>query len=138
MGKTFQADIPNNAYRVTYHNASVASDGANAGYVIMRAPNNIKITGAYWTPYDADQTGHATSYRRVQIVNGGTAGTGTTVIASLNITASKASKSLNALSGTGTVTSGGAVVFSILTVGGAKNTETILRAGMVQVEYMLL
>jgi len=138
MGATQQSDIPGNVYRDIYHNASVASDGAAARYSIFRAPQSIKVTAAYWSPYDDDQTGNATSYRRVAVVNGGTAGTGTTVIASLNITASKASMSLNALTGTATASVGEVMIFSQVTVGGDKDDETELRAGMLQVEYQLL
>lgn len=138
MGTTFQADTPDNRFRIEYHNATVASNGADARYAIMRAPANLKVTGAYWIPTSADQTGDASSYRRLAVVNGGTAGTATTIIASINITASKASFSLNALSGTATVASGELLVFSHLTVGGAKDDETNLKAGMTQVEYQLL
>lgn len=138
MGTTFQADIPENRFRMDYQHASVASDGADARYAILRAPANLKITGAYWVPTGADQTADTASYRRLCVVNGGTAGTSTTIVASLNLTASKASFSLNAMSGTATVASGELIVFSHLTVGGAKDDETVLRAGMVQVEYQLL
>lgn len=139
MGETFQADIPGNAFRETYHHAAVASDGNDARYVVFRAPNSIKITGAYWCPYSADNSAANTaSYRRVQVVNGGTKGTAGTVIGSLNLTASKASMSLNALSGTATMSVGEALVFSQLTVGGDQTTGTVLKAGVIQVEYQLL
>lgn len=138
MGESYQADIPGNRFRAEMHVASVASNGAAARYVVLRAPASIKVTGAYWTVYGANQTADTTSYRRVSVVNGGTAGQATTIIASLNLSASKASMSLNALSGTATMSVGEAIVFSHVTVGGNKNDETELQAGMIQVEYQLL
>jgi hypothetical protein len=138
MGTTFQADTPGNVYREQHRQSSIASNGADAAITLFWAPQNIKVTAAYWTPYGEDQGGHATSYRRVAVVNGGTAGTGTVVLASHNFTATVASKGKVSLSGTGTVASGNAVMFSYLTVGGTKDDETVLQAGAIQVEYQLL
>lgn len=139
MGQTFQADTPGNRYLMTLGNASVASNGAAAlvGYM-FRAPSNITLLGAYWTPTGADQTGHATSYRRLSIINASTDGSGTVVLASLNITASKASNTPVALTGSATVGSTNIIGFSQTTVGGAKDTETILQAGLAQIEYRLI
>jgi len=141
MGNTFQADVPGNRYPTLYHNASVASDGGSSVVGIFRAPNDIKVQAAYWCPYGADQGAAASasaSYRRVTLINGGTAGTGTTVIASINMSASKASFGNYTLSGTGTAVSGAMLVFSQETVGGTHATGTILRAGVMTIEYELI
>lgn len=138
MGASFLADIPGNAFRVVYHNAAIASDGAASRFAMFRAPANLQITAAYWVPYGADQGADTGSYRKLSIVNGGTDGTATTVVASIALTASKASFSINALTGSATVAASAAVVFSQTTVGGDDATGTVLRAGVVQVEYQLL
>ena len=78
--------------------ASVASNGAAATYggagtaLKWRAPANCKIVGAAWTPDGADNATTITaSYRLLTLVNGGQAAAGTTVLASMNLTASLAS-----------------------------------------------
>ncbi len=137
MASTQLGDIPGARFHVpqVMAHASVASDGANARVgQIGPFPHNIRVRSAFWTPTDADQTGHGTSYRKLTLYNGGAAGTATAtskVIASLGITASKASLAPVAMVVDTTVTlSAGEVIYaSHETVGGAKNTETILRAG---------
>ena len=139
MGKTLgQSDLPGHAFRgVMDRIASVASNGGASQFFIMRAPADINVTAAYWVPSGTDQTANTASYRRLSIVNGGTDGLGTTIVASLNITASQASKSMNAFVGSGSVPAGGVVLFSQVTVGGDEDDATELVAGYAQVEYEL-
>lgn len=129
--------------------ASTASNGAGA--VIQRfAPfggAGVRIKEAYWSPTGGDQATHGTastsaSYRRLQVLNGGTAGTNTTnIIASLNITASIASlgtKAFTSVDTTNTVASNEIVYVSQLTVGGDDNEGTVLRAGSLSLTYELI
>ena len=146
MGKSFLADIPANSFQLNFTNASVASDGANAvvASAAFCAPADIKVKRAWYVPWaDAATKGTATTsatYKRINLLNGGTAGTATTIVASANITASIASRGSKAFTTTSNNTaSGGEILyFSALTVGGTSNEGTILRAGVLQIEYELL
>jgi hypothetical protein len=146
MGKSFLADISGNSWQLNFTNASVASDGANAVIASQAfvAPADIKVKRAWFVPW-ADQAtkGTATTsatYKRVNILNGGTSGTGTTIMASCNLTASVASRGSKAFATTANNTASGGemLYFSALTVGGTSNDGTILRAGVLQIEYELL
>ena len=146
MGKTYQADIPGNYFHQVFTNAGVASNGANAliASAAFVTPNNVKVKRAWYIPWaNAATKGTATTsatYKRINLLNGGTSGTGTTIVASCNITASVGSKTSKAFSTTSnnTVTSGGILYFSALTVGGTSDDGTALQAGVLQVEYELL
>ena len=145
MATNLQGDIPGNFFHQVFTNASAASNAnlliASAGFV---APANIKIKRAWYQPWsNAATVGTATSsasYRRINLYNGGTAGTGTTIIASLNITASIASRGTKAFATTtnNTVAGGGVLFFSALTVGAATAEGTDLETGVLQVEYELI
>ena len=146
MGKTFLADTPGNYFHVNFSNASVASNGADAviASAAFVAPNNIKVTNVWFVPW-ADQStkGTATTsatYKRINLLNGATSGTGTTIVASCNLTASVASRGSKAFSTTAnnTLSSGQMLYFSALTVGGTSNDGTILQSGVLQIEYQLL
>ena len=145
MGKTYQADVPGNYFHQVFTNASVASgtDALVASQAFI-APQNVKVKRVWFVPW-ADQATQGTAttsatYRRVNLLNGGTGGTGTTIIASCNITASVGSITSKAFTTTSnnTVTSGGILYFSALTVGGDDNDGTILQSGVLEVEYELL
>ena len=146
MGKTFLADIPGNLFQNVFTAASVASDGANAvvASAAFYAPNDIKLTRAWFVPWANQATvGTATTsatYKRLTICNGGTSGTGTTLMASCNLTASVASRGSKAFSTTAsnTMSSGEMLYFSQLTVGGTDDDGTILQSGVLQIEYQLL
>jgi len=131
MGSTFQADIPGNRHNAQIRfTASAASDGAAArNDETFSAPQNIEILGATWTPTGADQGAHAASYRRITLVNGAV------VLSSINMTASIASFSSSALSGTATLADGAIVAASQVTVGGDHATGTVFRAGTLDIEY---
>jgi len=146
MGKTFQADISDAWYHAIFTNASVASNSANA--VVASAgficPDNLQVNRVWYQPWtDASVVGTATTsatYKRINLYNGATSGTGTTIMASCNITASIASRGSKAFATTASNTaSGGEILyFSALTVGGTNDDGTILRAGVLQIEYELL
>lgn len=138
MGSTFQADTPGNRHIANIDVASIASNGAASRFVILNAAQNIQVLAAKWIPQGADQGANSASYRALKLVNGGSAGTATTVVASLGFTASLASLSNNAMTGTATVASGAQVLFSQNTVGGAHSAGTVVAAGRLQVEYRLL
>jgi hypothetical protein len=119
-------------------NASVASNGANAlvGLVDI-APSNARLRAAWWAPTGRDQGNNTASYRLLKVINGGTAGTGTAVVASLALSASKASLGPVAMTvvTSATIASGAALYFSQETVGGTDATGTVLRAGSVRLSY---
>ena len=146
MGKTFQADLVDAWYHQVFTNAGVASNGANAviasaGFVV---PDNLQVNRVWYQPWaNAATKGTATTsatYKRVNLYNGGTAGTATTLMASCNITASIASRGSKAFATTASNTaSGGEILyFSALTVGGTSDDGTELKAGVLQIEYELL
>lgn len=145
MGKIFLADVPDAKFQKIFTCASVAStaDGvvASAGFV---CDNDISVQRVWYQPWaDTCTTGTATSsatYRRINLCNGGTAGTTTTIMASCNITASVASRGTKAFATTASNTaSGGEILFfSALTVGGDDDNCSTLQSGVIQLEYELL
>jgi hypothetical protein len=145
MGKNFLADVPGNSFQKIFTAASVASNADGiVGTAALVAESNMKIKRAWFIPW-ADQATQGTAttsatYRRINILNGSTDGSGTAIIASCNITASIASRGSKAFATTAnnTVSAGYMVYFSALTVGGTDNDGTILQAGVIQLEYELL
>src|ERR1041385_3238783 len=126
MASTPQGDVPGNRYlqNVVTH-SSVASGGASARLGVFRAPQNIKIQEAYRF-VEADEATHGTastsaSYRRYSIINLGSAGARTTVMASLNQTASQGSLTTRAFSTTANNSAAAGEIIAIqqATVGGA-------------------
>lgn len=147
MGKSILADIPGNFFVARLGSvAAIASGGANARLQnCFVAPADLKVLSAWKVNLAADEVtvGTATSsasYRRHTVVNGGTAGTGTAIIASINATASAASLGSRAftLTTNNTVTSGGIIYGSQLTVGAATADGTDAAACEIQIAYELL
>lgn len=143
-------DIPSGALEGgLISHASVASNGANATYggagavLKWRAPQACTILGAYWEANGADSAAaNATSYRRLSLINGGAAGAGTTVLASVDLTASLASNTTRALTMVSNATmqtpilaAGDIVYASQATVGGAHSDGTVLVAGTFGFRY---
>lgn len=122
--------------------ASVASNGANAKIAqIGPFPHNIRIRTAQWTPTGADNAAtEAASYRRLTLCNGGTTGTSTSIIASLNMTASAASLAPVSMTvdTTNTLAAGQVLVASQETVGAAHATGTVLAAGQFALGYEVI
>lgn len=147
MGKTFQGDIPGNRQHDAnvVANASVASGGAN-GRIGQAGPfaQDIRVQNAWWTPTGADSAGSTTaSYRRLDLINGGPAGTVTASaarIATLGLTASHASLGPvpMVVDTTVTLASGSIVYFSQSTVGGTDATNTVLVAGQFALAYEVM
>ena len=142
MASTPKGDIPGARDHVHgIANASVASNGAN-GTIAPIGPlaHNIRVRNFWWTPTGADQAAHTASYRRLSLVNGGAAGTGTAIVASLNLTASHAS--LGAVAGvvdtTQSVASGSVLYLKQITVGGASAGVTELEAGSFALSYEII
>lgn len=126
--------------------ASVASDGAGARAGAIYVNRDVRIKSAVYVPTGGNNAtkGTATtsaSYRRLTLVNGGTAGTGTTVLASLNNTASLGSFGTSGFTLAGTAVasvsaaSGEVIVLSHATVGTDQADATSLAAGVVWVTY---
>ncbi len=124
--------------------ASVASDGANAivgsiGANCFRAPRAMQLESAWWEPTGADNTAtpNTLSYRRVTVLDAGPNGAGTTVLASLDLTASLASNTTRAFSliATPTVPKGNVIAVQHATVGGAHSDGTVLRAGQFHLNW---
>lgn len=125
--------------------ASLASDGAAATYggagaaTQWRAPCNLTITGAWWVPTGADQSAsQSASYRQLSLIAGGSAAAGTTVIASLAMSASLASNASRDMTlvgnatasiSTPTISKGDVIYASQATAGGDHSNGTVLRAG---------
>ena len=137
MGSTFLGDQPSGAnVRTVQTLASVASNGANAiagsiGAGIFRAPQALQLDSAWFEPTGADSAAaNASSYRQLTVINAGQDGTGTTVLASLNLVASQGSNTTRALSlaATPTVAAGAIVAIQHATVGGAHSAGTVLVA----------
>lgn len=145
--KPIFADHIGNHFQVNLgSSAAIASNGANGrlmnGFV---APANIKILAVYKSNLGADEAtvGTATSsasYRRTTLNNGGSAGTATTILASLNATASQGSLGSRgfALVATPTASQGDVLYVSHLTVGAATANGTDAAACIYQVEYQLI
>ena len=148
MGKSFLADIPDNFFVAHLGSvAAVASNGAGAIIETAKfvAPANLLILSAWRCNISASDVtvGTATSsasYRRVNILNGGTAGSGTTIMASLNATASAASITTRAFATTAnnTCTAGAIIYASHLTVGAATADGTDMAASTLHFAYRLL
>lgn len=137
-------DIPSGSLHLgSATHASVASNGAaatygNAGANKLRAPCACEIVGAYWEAIGADNDATNTaSYRQLSVVNGGQAAAGTTVLASLAMTASLASNTPRAmtLASNPTAAQNDIIFLSQATVGGDHSNGTVLRAGQVHVQY---
>jgi len=148
MGRSRIADIPG-AFPVAVKmgtNTAIASNGAGAilNDTIWVAPANLKVVSAYRVAHATEVTkGTATtsaSYRRHNLINGGIAGTGTSIVASLNNTASNAATSSRAFATTAnnTVTKGALLYVSHLTVGAETGDGTDVANGSYFLEYELL
>ena len=142
MGTTFLGDIPNGELTGPVSTfASVASAGASSQAVIpWRAPQKIKLTSALFAPDTVIQnsTGATASYRRITLINGGQLGTGTVVLGSINLNASQDSLATRAftLASNPTMTKGDVLITKQETVGAADAEGTVLRAGMVQANFL--
>lgn len=141
-------DIPSGTWRgeVLTH-AALASDGGSAAYGIgteaqrFRAPQACVIIGVDWEPTGANQVAStAASYRRFTAYNASTDGSGTAVLASMNLSVSLASNAVRALtlqSATAslTVAAGEIVAVSHITVGGNHNQGTVVVAGAAHIKF---
>ena len=89
MGKSFIADIPEYKDRHSQLLGSFASNVASTGFYPLHAVGREStFTGAYWTP-SADQSAPGdANYRTLQVVNTGSLGSGTIVLASKVLSAS--------------------------------------------------
>jgi hypothetical protein len=88
------AEIPGHFNELRLAAASVASNAANTVYqpvgrIYNNGDNDATLLGVYWTP-SASQNADTTNYRNLQIVNLGSDGTGTTVMASKALSATHA------------------------------------------------
>ncbi len=138
----FYGDIPGGAPCATPELlvASVASNGAAAtARVAFRAPQAIRVVGAWWQPDTVAQAtaSASASYRQLKLINGGQGQAGTVVLGSLNLTASLQSLATRAftLASTPTLAAGDTLIFSHATVGGDNAEGTVLRAGTLFVQY---
>lgn len=117
--------------------ASAATDAAaasvgNIGTMVWRAPCDIAIVSAFHEPTGADQpAAAAASYRTFSLIDGGTDGTGTRVLASANLTASQGSNTTRSIAlGTNTTVPRGNVVFGAYSAtAGGTHAGTVVRAG---------
>lgn len=142
MASTALGDIPDARHSLGVHAiAAVASGGANAKAAYFGPfEHPVRIRALYYTPTAADQGANTASYRRLTVVNAGAAGTGTTVIGSLNLSVSKASLAPASfvVDSTATVAAGAQFVVSQITVGGAETTGTVLQAGYVSGSFEVI
>jgi hypothetical protein len=121
------------AAAINLTHASVASDGAGADVGRVGPFGHPgRATQFFWTPTGADNAASMTaSYRRLTLVNVGADGAGTTILGSLNLTASKASLAPIpfVMASNGSFASGDALVVKHATVGGNHANGTVLVAG---------
>ena len=143
MGTTAYGDLPSGAIAgpVISH-ASVASNGASAsfnaiGANVWRAPQAGVIDNAHWEPTGADAAGtSAASFRTLTIRNGGSSGTGTTVLASLVLSASLASNTIRAFTvGSAATFAAGDVICAHQAATGTDAEDTVLVAGRFQANW---
>lgn len=105
---------------------------------------NVRILNVWWSPVAADNAATSSdSYRRLSLYNGGTAGTVTATasrIASLNLTASVASRGRSewTVDATVTVASSDVCYVSQNTVGADSVTNTQLEAGQIGFSYEII
>lgn len=145
--KSMFADAVGNHYNARLGTVvAVASGDANARPTDCSwvAPANGKLVGVWKHGLQANEVtkGTATtsaSFRRHTINNGGSAGTATTILASLNATSSQASLGSRgyALAATPTFSQGDILYASHLTVGAATADGTDAAACIVEFEYQL-
>jgi hypothetical protein len=151
MGKSMFADAPGNLYGHGIINlgtvAAIASGGANArpnpvGFVAF---HDMRLLSVWKHNLSASEVtvGTATSsasYRRHRILNGGTAGSATTIIASLNATSSAPASGARSFTVDTAVTiaRGEVVYYDQLTVGAATADGTDSAACGIQAAYQLL
>ena len=123
--------------------AAIASNGAGAieNNIVFIAPAACKLVSAWCMNISASDvtTGAAASYRRAQLIcNTAGAGSGTDIIASVNITASAALRVTRALTTVAsTIPAGGIVLMSHRTVGANSANRTDAAARYYGIEYEL-
>jgi hypothetical protein len=147
MGDSFLADIPGNRFVMSLGSSgAIASNGAGAvlGQSYFVAPGDLKVLDVRKVGTAAEVTAgtaiSSASYRRFVLLNGGTSGTGTTIMASLNNTASGGigGKKSFATTANNTASDGQILYLSQLTVGAATADGTDAAASAFQLEYQLL
>lgn len=151
MGKSIFADAPalyGHGQILLGTVAAIASGGANArpGAVGFVAHHDMRLLSVWKHNLSASEVTVGTavssaSYRRHMIRNGGTAGTATTILASLNATSSAASlgsRSFAIVNTAHTVSRGEIVYYDQITVGAATADGTDAAACAIQVAYQLL
>lgn len=137
MGSNFQADIAGNWLPLSYEVQAIASNGGAAAYALFVAPQAMRVTAFWYCPDSGDQAitaSDSASYRRLTIIDGGAAGTGTVVMGTLNLQTSVASKGYaDGTMATTPVTldAGDVVLFSQGSVGGNHNVNTVLAKGKI-------
>lgn len=142
MANTALGDIPGARFplpRVTVGAVTSAAANALVDTNFGPFPHDIRVRNLYFIPTAADQ-GAAASYRRITALNRGTSGTGTTIIGSINLSASKASMQAASfvVDSTLTLAAGAMLAFSQLTVGGTDATGTVLQAGVIAGSYEVI
>ena len=146
MASTRLGDIPGARFHApTIPAASIAS-GGGAGLLGVFGPfaHDVRVKGLFYVPTAAtavSATNASASYRRLTLVNLGTAGAGTTALATLNLTASLAQGArveAGSYNTTHVISSGNVLAISQTTVGGALAGSTDLPAGQFAVAFEVL
>lgn len=132
MGVTYAGDIPGgNHMVVAYNQASRASNAADLTIPIFRAPASMVLDSLVWSATGADQGGaHATNHAAVQVNDAGTAGTGTTNLASKGFTATIASNTPTTVSGATTVLDTGDIVTLVFATQATASSTGSMAAGV--------
>ncbi len=81
MGKFLAADQPGLTFAHYFEAAASGATNTAQALGYFRAPKDIKVLSVHMVP-EAAWTGQATNYQTVSLVNFGTAGAGTTAVAS--------------------------------------------------------
>jgi len=143
MGTTLITDTPGGAgvvATVVGQVSSVASNATDTGQPICRCKNAGSVLSAFFIP-SASQAGSATNYRTPKLINMGSAGTGTTVIASITAlsasTGSVIANTAKAMTMTTTAADYTVAAGDILAWYTTKSGDGIaINAGDVQIDFM--
>lgn len=138
MGKTSQADIPDNKFTQMFNVASTASDAGASKRVLFEAPADLLITEVAFIPDGGDQGGATATYRDLKVLDGGAAGSGVALAATKRVNATGASLApidFTVTSSLASIDAGDIVLLSKGATAGGDSSDTVVQSGMLRVSY---
>ncbi len=109
-----------------------AADNANSTQVVVRAPHKGTLLAAYYVPTASINS--ETAARAYYIINGGSAGTGTTILASQAATASKLAFTPISLTTQASCSFSASDVITFQT-SKSSNASKAMAAGVIQIDW---